>query len=316
MKKILKNYYENSKIGQRLLYLPKKLRDFFYYIKMKNLTDEEFIKLRYKMSLNKEIDLTEPVLFTEKIQWLKLNDRNEIYTECADKYLVRKYIEKKIGPQYLIPLVFKTDSYDDINISNIPDYPVIIKTTHDSGGVFVINNKSHTDFSKIRRDLKRRLSKSHYRISREWEYKNIKPRIIVEELLKDSSGNKQLNDYKIYCFHGTPMFIQTIFDRGAETKETWFDTDWNLLDVYYFSKNKKNIKKPKLLKELLSIAKILSKDFPYVRVDLYIVKDKIYFGELTFRPYGGFMKFVPEIFDKELGDYLDLKNLKSLNNPE
>jgi hypothetical protein len=309
LKEILKYYYKNSKIGNKLLYLPKIIRDLFYFIKTKNLTDEEFIKLRYKINLNKEINLTEPILFTEKIQWLKLNDRNELYTQCADKYLVRRYVEDKIGSNYLIPLLFETKDYQDIKSSNLPEYPVIIKTNHDSGGVFIIDDKNSINFLKIRREIKKRLLKSHYSISREWEYKNIKPRIIVEKLLKDSSGNNQLNDYKIYCFHGEPTFIQTIFDRGNETKEDWYDTNWNLQDAYYFSAKKKYVKKPKQLDELLKVAKKLSKDFPYVRVDLYIVDNKIYFGELTFRPYGGFMKFVPESFDNDLGKYLDLNKI-------
>jgi len=310
MKEILKYYYKNSILGYKLLYLPKKIRDFYYFSKLKNLTDEEFIKLRYKINLNKEINLLEPILFTEKIQWLKLNDRNILYTQCADKYLVREYVERKIGSKHLIPLIFDTKNYQDIKSSNLSEYPLIIKTTHDSGGVFIAEDKNSIDFPKIRKELKERLSKNHYSISREWEYKNIEPRIIVEKLLRDDSGNKQLNDYKIYCFHGVPRFIQTIFDRGDDTKEDWYDTDWNLKDAYYFSSKKKYLEKPKQLSELLKIAKKLSEDFPYVRVDLYIVDNKIYFGELTFRPYGGFMKFIPESFDKYLGKYLDLKNIK------
>jgi len=118
-----------------------------------------------------------------------------------------------------------------------------------------------------------------------------------------------LNDYKIHCFHGKPMFIQTIFDRGVETKEDWYDTEWNLLDVYYFSPIKKHVQKPQVLEELLNVAEKISEDFPYVRVDLYITNNQIYFGELTFRPYGGFMKFVPESFDVKLGNYLILQNI-------
>jgi len=310
MKEILSNFYKNSKIGYILLYIPKLVRDFFYNIKMKKLTDKEFIKLRYKMSFNREVNLIEPILFTEKIQWLKLYNRDDLYTQSADKYLVRDYVEKKIGSKYLIQLVFETNNYQDIKKSNFPDYPVIIKTTHDSGGIFIVNDRNNINFFKIRKSLKQRFSKNHYKISREWEYKNIEPRIIVEKLLKDDSENNQLNDYKIHCFHGTPKFIQTIFDRGEETKEDWYDTDWNLLDVYYFSPEKKYVKKPKILNELLKVAKELAQDFPYVRVDLYIVNNKIYFGELTFRPYGGFMKFIPESFDQKLGNYLDLTNVK------
>lgn len=307
MKNKFKYFYNNSKLGFYLLYLPKKIRNIIISIRNNRLSDEKRIQTKYKESFDREADLINPKLFTEKIQWLKLNDRNDLYTQCADKYLVRDYVEEKIGQKYLIPLVSMTEDYNEINQDKLPDYPVIVKTTHDSGGTFVVQDKSTFDFKKLRKELAQRLKQNFYLLNREWEYKNIKPRIIVEELLKDDSGNDQLNDYKIYCFHGKPMFIQTIFDRGIETKEDWYDTDWNLLDVYYFSPIKKHVEKPKVLEELLNVAEKLSQDFPYVRVDVYVTNNKIYFGELTFRPYGGFMKFVPESFDSKLGKYLDLK---------
>lgn len=309
MKNKLKSFYHNSKLGFYLLYFPKKVYITFNTFRNNKLTDKEFLEKRYLTVFSRNIDLMNPRLFTEKIQWLKLNDRRDLYTLCADKYLVRDHVEEKIGSKYLIPLVMMTENYKDIKQDKLPDYPVIVKTTHDSGGTFIVQDKKTFDFKRLQRELTQRLKNNFYYLNREWEYKNIKPRIIVEKLLKDDSGNKQLNDYKIYCFHGKPMFIQTIFDRGVETKEDWYDTNWNLLNVYYFSPIKKNVEKPKVLEELLSVAEKLSQDFPYVRVDLYVVNDQIYFGELTFRPYGGFMKFVPESFDEELGSYLDL-NIK------
>lgn len=309
MKEKLKKYYYDSVLGYYLLYIPQKIWNKYRIMRDNRLSDKELIQIKYKEFLSKDVDLENPKLFTEKIQWLKLNDRRDLYTLCADKYLVRDYVEEKIGSKYLIPLVMMTENYKDIKQDKLPDYPVIVKTTHDSGGTFIVQDKKTFDFKRLQRELTQRLKNNFYYLNREWEYKNIKPRIIVEKLLKDDSGNKQLNDYKIYCFHGKPMFIQTIFDRGVETKEDWYDTNWNLLNVYYFSPIKKNVEKPKVLEELLSVAEKLSQDFPYVRVDLYVANNQIYFGELTFRPYGGFMKFVPESFNEELGSYLDL-NIK------
>lgn len=309
MKNKLKNYYYNSTFGYYLLYIPQKIWNKYRIIRNNRFSDKELIQIKYKEFLSKNVNFENPKLFTEKIQWLKLNDRRVIYTLCADKYLVRNYVEEKIGSNYLIPLFFMTENYKNINQKELPDYPTIIKTTHDSGGTFIIQDKKTYDFKILQKKLAQRLKNNFYYLNREWEYKNVKPRIIVEKLLKDDSGNKQLNDYKIHCFHGKPMFIQTIFDRGVETKEDWYDTDWNLLDVYYFSPFKKNVEKPKLLEELLSVAEKLSQEFVYVRVDLYISNNQIYFGELTFRPYGGFMKFVPESFDIELGNYLNLTNI-------
>lgn len=312
MKEKLKRYYYKTTLGYYLLYLPKLFYSFVTTFKNYSLSDQEFIQKMYKEHLGRKVDLKTPKLFTEKIQWLKLNDRRDLYTQCADKYLVRNYVESKIGSKYLIPLLSVTESYQDINLENLPSIPFIIKTTHDSGGTFLVLDKNKIHFKSIQTEIKERLNTNFYLLNREWEYKNIKPRIIVEELLKDSSGNKQLNDYKIYCFHGKPMFIQTIFDRGVETKEDWYDTNWNLLDVYYFSPIKKHVKKPKVLEELLNVAEKLSQDFPYVRVDLYVVNGQVYFGELTFRPYGGFMRFRPESFDLELGKYLDLKRINNI----
>lgn len=310
MKEKLKKYYYDSVLGYYLLYIPQKIWNKYRIIRDNKLSDKELIQIKYKEFLAKDVDLEVPKLFTEKIQWLKLNDRRDLYTLCADKYLVRNYVEEKIGSKYLIPLIFTTENYKDINQDELPDYSVIVKTTHDSGGTFIIQDKKTFDFKRLQKKLVQRLKNNFYYVNREWEYKNIKPRIIVEKLLKDNSGNKQLNDYKIYCFHGKPMFIQTIFDRGVETKEDWYDIDWNLLDVYYFSPIKKHVEKPQVLEELLSVAEKLSQEFPYVRVDLYVANNQIYFGELTFRPYGGFMKFVPESFDIELGNYLNLENIK------
>ncbi len=308
MKELINIFYKTI-IGNYILCIVKKYWNKYQIFRYKRLNDEELIQIRYKEFLSKKIDLKNPKLFTEKIQWLKLNDRRDIYTKCADKFHVRSYVEEKLGTNYLIPLVFMTEKYRNINQINLPDYPVIIKTTHDSGSNLIINDKKNIDFKKVHKFLARRLKYNHYYLYREWEYKNIKPRIIVEKLFKDEMENQQLNDYKVHCFHGKPQFIQTIFDRGSVTKEDWYDTSWNPIDVYYFSPIKKNVQKPKVINELLRISEILSQDFPYVRVDLYIVENKIYFGELTFRPYGGFMSFVPESFDIQLGNYLNLNNI-------
>ncbi|MEM3509367.1 MAG: ATP-grasp fold amidoligase family protein [Nitrososphaerota archaeon] len=307
--KIIKKmrYYYRSKTGHYILYIPKLIWKFI----LKILPDKIYIQIKYEDIFGFKPNLINPQRFTEKIQWLKLNDRRDIYTICADKYLVRNYVKEKIGSKHLIPLVFVTDNSLDITENNLPDYPVILKTNHDSGKNFVILNKKEVDFIKLRKELHKKMKRNHYYLNREWEYKNIKPKIIIEKLLKDDSGNTLLNDYKIHCFNGKPLFIQTIFDRGIETKEDWFDINWNPLDVYYFSPIKKHPKKPLLLNELLRVAQKLSEEFIYVRVDLYISNGQVYFGELTFRPAGGFMKFKPDFFDFELGKYLSLKYIKN-----
>jgi hypothetical protein len=270
------------------------------------LSDKTFIKRQFKKTFGYELNLKHPKTFTEKIQWLKLNDRTSLQTLCADKLSVRDYIKEKIGEQYLIPLIYYTNNAKELILDKLPDYPVIIKTNHGSGGVIIVKDKQSIDIRKIQQKLKIQLNQNYYTRSKEWEYKNIKPCIIVEQLLQDESNNDILNDYKVHCFNGSPQYIQTIFDRTIEVKENWYDAKWNLLDVHYFSPIKKYLPKPKLLNELLNVATILSTDFIYVRVDLYISNNQIYFGELTFHPYGGFMKFHPQEFDKILGDKLKL----------
>jgi len=279
---------------------------FLDIIKQRLLPGSVFIKMKYKKNFGYKLNLKNPQTFTEKIQWLKLNNKDDLLTQCADKLAVRKYIKEKIGEEYLIPLVFYTYNADDIDPEKLPDFPVIIKTNHGSGGVIIVEDKTKCDFKEIRKNLKDALKLNFYYLGREWEYKNIKPCIIVEKLLRDESGNDVLNDYKIHCLNGVPQYIQTIFDRHIEVKENWYDTKWNLLDVYYYSPIKKEIPKPVFLDELLRIAAILSKDFIYVRVDLYSSHNQIYFGELTFRPLAGFMKFKPQEFDKIMGEKLVL----------
>ncbi len=304
MIKIVKRFYK-TKVGRVLLH---PLKPVYNFIRYRTLPPRMFVSIQYYKVFSRFPDLKNPVLFTEKIQWLKLNDHNPLLTICADKFAVRKHIEDTVGENYLIPLVLDTANPEDIKPENLPDYPVIIKTNHNSGigGGGVVKDKFNFDYTSARKNLREKLKENYYHQGKEWEYKNIKARIIVERLMTDSTGNTLLNDYKIHCFHGQPMFIQTLFDREEDLKETWYDVDWNIREVYYVSEKKKELEKPQSLEEMLAVARKLSKDFPYVRVDLYDVKGRVYFGELTFRPYAGFMKFKPQEWDMRLGKLLKL----------
>jgi hypothetical protein len=269
------------------------------------LPEKYLIVRRYKKEFGIAPNLKNPKLFTEKIQWLKLNDKNPLKTQCTDKLTVRKYITSKVGSQYLIPLIFDTDNVDDICSENLPNYPVIIKPNHDSGGGYVILDREKANYTMIKKNISNRLNQNYYHYSGEWEYRNIEPKIVIEKFLTDER-NALLDDYKIHCFNGQPLYIQTIFDRESNATETWFNTKWEKQDFYYFSKNKANINKPKTLDEMLIIARKLSQDFTYVRVDLYSFKNKVYFGELTFHPFCGVMKWQPSNTDRELGGLLNI----------
>jgi hypothetical protein len=273
-----------------------------------DLAPEAFlVKRRYKKEFGELPNLNDPKLFTEKLQWLKLHDKNPLKTICSDKLAVRSYIKDIIGEKYLIPLCFYTVDVRDISQSNLPDFPVILKPNHDSGGGIVISDKHNADYSKIRKELDERLSKNYYHFSGEWEYKDIKPTLLVEKLIFDEDKDiSLLNDFKIHCFNGKPKYIQTIFDRESNISETWFDTNWNLQDFGYFSKNRANVPLPDNLLIMLDLAEKLSQNFKYVRVDLYDFKGRVYFGELTFHPFCGVMKWEPRSTDLELGGLLNL----------
>ncbi|MCT7621499.1 ATP-grasp fold amidoligase family protein [Aliarcobacter butzleri] len=282
--------------------LLKKLK---YYIRYKLIPDEKYIKYKFKKRFGYDLPVKNPISINEKIQWLKLNDRTPLHTKCADKYLVREYIAEKIGKEYLVPLVFETTNIKFICKENLPDYPVVIKVNH-SRGVFLIKDKNNINFKKIQKKLKQELSNNFYYRTREWQYKNIKPRIIIEKMLIDNDNGTLPFDYKFWCMNGIVQMVQV--DSGEYGKHviTFFDKFWNLLP---FKKNypvEKNLKKPELFEKMVNISEKLSKEFSFVRVDLYTINNKIYFGELTFHPESGFGKFYPEKADIELGNKLRL----------
>ena len=309
MKKIFKKLVKYLFI-KLLFFSPKKLYKFF---KHRIISDEAYVKSQYKSVFGKRLNLKNPKNFTEKIQWLKLYDRNPLYTLCADKFKVRDFVAEKIGKEYLIPLIYASDDPNTIPFENLPSQ-YIIKTNHTSGynmickdgKIYFFDLVDEFNEQKVKKILKNWLKKNVFYENREWEYKKIPPKIIIEELLSDDISNGVLNDYKIHCFNGQPKFIQTIFDRNEGVKENWYDPSWNPIDLHYFSKDKKQIKKPNNLQELLNVAKVLSDQFSYVRVDLYSIKGKVLFGELTFHPYSGLMKFKPSEWDHKLGDFLHL----------
>lgn len=302
MREKLKKLYLHNKLVNILLKLPKWFYDIYRY---RILTDTQFLKARFKMVFGKKLDLNNPKTFNEKLQWLKLNDRRKIYTICADKYAVREYIKNKIGEEYLIPLELVTNNPKDINPENIPDYPVIIKSTHASGRYIFVKDKSKIDWVDIRKTMKKWLKENYYYKLREWQYKDIPPAIIVEKLLVDKNGVIP-RDVKIHCFNGNIEFIEVHEGRLTEHTKTHYDEKWNILNFKSYFKEGKPSDPPKNFDKMKEVAKILSKEFYYVRVDLYELEGKIYFGELTFHPGSGFKSYDPQEQDLILGQKLIL----------
>lgn len=270
------------------------------------LPDKIFICLKYFLVFKKKIDLKNPVSFNEKLQYLKLNDFDEIYTNLVDKYEVKKYISNRIGDEYIIPTLGIYDSWDEIDFDTLPNQ-FVIKCTHDSGGIAICRNKKDFDFEKAKKDINASLKNNYYYSNREKPYKNVKPRILIEKYMEDKKTG-QLIDYKFFAFDGNVQFMFVATDRNIhDTKFNFYDKDFNFINVkQHYPISNKDIEKPKNYDKMIELSEILSKGIKHVRVDWYEINGKLYFGELTFYHFGGFVPFEPERYDIEFGKYIKL----------
>lgn len=302
MRNFLKHLYHNTTLGNRFLYPIKKLDD---YLRPRIIPERTYIRRRFKNTFGYNLNLENPKTLNEKVHWLQLNDRTPLHTLCTDKYAVREHIKEKIGEQYLIPLVYHTDNSDDIIPENLPDFPCIIKTNHACGGHVIVKDKSEINYKSVQKTLAKLLKSNYYYRSREWQYKKIKPRIIVEKLMMDKNYKIPI-DYKFHCFNGRVVFISADMDRYIDIKRNLYDKDWNFIDCRMRFENGIAVKKPKILNKMKSLAETLAQNFKYIRVDLYNIRNKIYFGELTFSPAAGFQQISPLEWDRKFGDELKL----------
>lgn len=253
-----------------------------------------------------KLNLENPKTYNEKLQWLKIYNRRPEYTIMSDKYMVRDYVEKKIGKEYLIPLLGVWESVEDINLDSLPN-KFVLKANHDSGSVVICQDKKVFNWKVAKKKLKQALKTQYFWKSREYNYYNIKRKIIAEQYMIDSN-DKELRDYKFYCFNGEPKFIQYDYGRFTNHIENIYTTDWEFIPVKWGVENDKNlnISKPEPIDKMLELARILSKNIPHVRVDFYYVDNKIYFGELTFHSGGGAVPIDPISYDYEWGKWLKL----------
>lgn len=275
-----------------------------------DMNDELFLKMLYKYEVNKNLNLENPKTFNEKLQWLKLHDRKDIYTTMVDKSEVKKYVADKIGEEYIIPTIGVYDKFEDIDFENLPNQ-FVIKCTHNSGGLVICKNKNILNIEKTEKKIKKCLKKNYYYTGREWPYKNVKPRIIIEKYIEETKSEK-LKDYKLFCFNGEPKYTLVCSNRNNKFKNTdFFDNNWKKMTFTRekYENNPKGIDKPKNFETMLQISKKLAKDTPFVRVDLYNCDGKIYFGELTFYPSSGVEGFRPDIWDDKLGELLNINKV-------
>ena len=279
---------------------PYKLLLFLDNKKILRLDDKFYLKLMYKKNFNTDLNLENPKTFNEKMQWLKLYDRNEKYSLMVDKYEAKNYVKKIIGEEYIIPTIDVWNKFEDIDFSKLPQ-KFVLKCTHDSGGLVICRNKKDLNYKDVKKRIKKSLQKNFFYSFREWPYKNVKPRIIAEKYM-ENSGFKDLVDYKFFCFNGEPKFIYV--SSGLENHST---ARIDFLDINYekVGFKRKDYRsfdeipaKPKNFEKMKELAACLSKDITFLRVDFYEIEGKIYFSELTFFPCAGYVPFDPEEYDK------------------
>ena len=284
----------------------RKIRSYMYNPK-KYDNDKDYLIELGKIRLGYKMNLDNPKTFNEKLNWYKINYRNDLMVTCADKWLVKQYVRDKGLDHILVKDYGVYDKVEDINLDNLPNQ-FVAKVTGDSGGVVVCKDKNNF-YNQIGNKFSN-LNKDYSNSNKEWHYHYIKNKIIVEDLIITEDGHSP-KDYKFFCFNGEPKFLFVGSERDIDVKFDFYDLEWNHIPVKQGHLNAENeIKKPEKLDEMLDICRILSKDFPHVRVDLYYEKGKIYFGELTFFHFSGMTSFHPHKYDRIFGDYFDITNIK------
>ena len=273
------------------------------------LSDEAFLKLRFFLCIHKHLSLKNPVTFNEKLQWLKIHDRDPLYNTLVDKIAVKQYIVDHIGQEYIIPTLGIWDKTEEIDFNSLPDQ-FVLKCTHDTGSVIVCRDRNKFDTTAARIKLNEALKEHAYWFGREWPYKDVKPRIIAEKYMTDGENDTELTDYKFYCFNGNMECVMVCYDRGSgDTKFYFFDHEWNLLRINKRGREAPEdftLPKPKNFEKMIQLAERLSKDILFVRVDFYNCNGNIYFGEMTFYPQSGFdPNYLPET-DRYFGSLIDL----------
>ena len=272
-----------------------------------SLDDKKYIiEHQFEQAVGYKPNIDNPRSFNEKMQCLKLYNEDPLLTKCADKYLVREYVKEKIGEEYLIPLLGVWDSLDDIDFDKLPNQ-FVLKVNWGSGQNIIVKDKSKLDIKEAKAKLKEWLKphSNHYYFGFEWCYKNIQPKIIAEKYIEQIDGN--LLDYKIFCNNGNPSFLFVGIDRHKDLKFNFYDLDFNLLPFkQHYDVSNKKIQKPECFQEMLNVAKKLSKDFLHARIDLFLIGNKIYFGEITFYHFNGMEPFEPVEWDYKLGEMLTL----------
>lgn len=278
--------------------------------RMKFLPQKQYVKIYYEYYSGTKLNYDNVISFNEKISWLKAFYHKPILTQLVDKYAVRSYVEEKAGKKYLNDLLGVYEKASQVNFDELPER-FVIKGVHGFRYNLIVKDKSKLNHFKAKMLFRKWLGQNHYyRGGMEWAYKDVKPKLIAEKFLEEK-GKEVLNDYKFFCFNGVPKFVQIDMDRGTNNYRCYYNLDWEKLpfntekNVFYEGE----VNKPENFDEMIDIAKKLAGDFPFVRVDLYAVNGATIFGELTFYPADARKKFVPEKYNKIIGDYIILPEI-------
>lgn len=272
------------------------------------MSDEEYIRRMWRVRMGYELDLENPRTFNEKLQWLKLYDRNPLYTTMVDKVAAKDYVAGIIGEEHIIPTLGVWNDPDEIDFDALPEQ-FVLKCNHNSGlGMCICKDKSKLDIKRVKAELRKGLKQDYWIFGREWPYKNVPRKILAERYMEDDvSEYERLNDYKVYTFNGKARVVGIYTDRDKYTKQEFFDADFNHLNFTWGYPHCDRLPcKPRKFKVMLDLAETLSQNIPQLRCDFYEVDNEVYFGELTFFDGGGFDHIEPPEWDGKMGDWITL----------
>lgn len=277
-------------------------------------SDKKYLKALYYIIFGKRLNLNNPQTFNEKLNWLKLNDRNPLYTTLVDKYKVKEFVASIIGEEYVVKTYGVWSSPREIDFDILPNQ-FVLKTTHDSTKPIICKDKSTLDYEFVRNRMGRYMKNNLFLKTREWPYKNVVPQIIADEYLDDGSHTPDdaisLIDYKFWCFNGAPALMY-ITVKDKKVFENFYDKDFNPVDINHnFNRHQPEFDKPEGYEEMWNLAGKLStaSHSPFVRVDFFNIRGKIYFGEFTFYDWAGLRPFVSDKQDYELGSWINIQNV-------
>jgi len=273
------------------------------------LDDKYYLEFIFYNSMHRKLDFKNPQSLNEKLNWMKLYDRHPIYQQLSNKFLCREYVRYKIGDKFLKPLIAVYDDPDKIEWSILPE-KFVLKVTHGCGWNIICSDKRKIDINNAISKLYDWLGQDYYELTREWQYKNITPKIFIEPLFE---GNSELGliEYQFYCFDGINQFIQVDIDCNRNHSRLFLSPDWEELPftIVRYPTHKPIIPRPEMLDNIQSIVKVLTEDLPFCRVDLHIFNDDVYISEMTIMPGGGFMRFNPPEYDFHFGELLNLRKV-------